>query len=123
MPPLRVLVVDDNPDFVASQRLLLTTVGYACETAFDVPSGVAKAEQFRPHVVLFDLQMPGDGCTLPPLVRERCRPAPLFIAVTGHTNAETRQCLTAVDVHLCLTKPADPVALLRLLAQVVRTDD
>ena len=56
---LRVLVVDDNVDFVDILALVLETDGHQGRKAFDGPSAVSVAPQFELHVILLDVGMPG----------------------------------------------------------------
>jgi CheY-like chemotaxis protein len=59
--PTRVLVVDDEPEVRNAVRLGLELMGYSIETASDGVEGVARAESWRPDVVLLDLAMPRMG--------------------------------------------------------------
>lgn len=58
--PLRVLLVDDEQDNVASLAMLLDTLDCDClvATAGNGLSALRVAHNFRPHVVIMDLQMP-----------------------------------------------------------------
>ena len=58
-PSLRVLVVDDNEDTVASLALLLTESGHDARTAPDGPTALQAALDFRPDVALLDIGLPG----------------------------------------------------------------
>jgi CheY-like chemotaxis protein len=114
---LRVLIVDDNADFVESQCILLGLEGHFCQSASDVPGGVQAAKRFQPDVILFDLGMPGNGFTLPWQVRQVCDRPPLLLCVSGYADAKTRQRLAADGIRL-LPKPVEfdslRVALTRL---------
>ncbi len=60
--PLRILVVEDNPDGAESLRLLLGLYGHRAEVAGDGAAALAAARQFSPDVVLLDIGLPGmDG--------------------------------------------------------------
>src|SRR5690606_2121532 len=58
-PARRVLVVDDNEDAVRSLATMLRVLGYDVRTATDGRQAIEVAGDFRPHVVLMDLGMPG----------------------------------------------------------------
>ncbi|MBN9523625.1 response regulator [bacterium] len=69
---LRVLVVDDNRDAADSLGLLLELNGAAVRVAYGGVDALAQAEDFRPHVGLFDIHMPGmSGLELARAMRER----------------------------------------------------
>lgn len=55
--PATILIIDDEPDFVADCRALLERQGYHCLTACDSLQGVELAYRHRPQVVLTDLRM------------------------------------------------------------------
>src|SRR4051812_14038182 len=56
---LRVLVVDDNRDVADSLAALISCWGYAVRAAYDGPSGLAAARDWRPDCLISDLSMPG----------------------------------------------------------------
>jgi len=56
---LRVLVVDDEPDTVASLVMLLRTEGYEARGLSDPRRALAEVEAFEPDVVVVDIFMPG----------------------------------------------------------------
>jgi CheY-like chemotaxis protein len=56
--PLRVLVVDDEPDFVSGMRDLLKTDGHDVASATDGDEAIAKVSQRDFDLVLMDLGLP-----------------------------------------------------------------
>ena len=85
-PALRVLVVEDDPDWAESLRLLLHLYGHRAEVADDGTAALAAARQFAPDVVLLDLGLPGmDGYEVARRLREQpTEKPPLLLAVTGY---------------------------------------
>ena len=58
-PPLRVLIVDDDPDFAELVRCILKLDGIdVLGHAFDGAEGVELARSLDPDVVLMDIRMP-----------------------------------------------------------------
>ena len=56
---LTLLIVDDHPGFRARARALLESEGFEIVAeAEDGASGVRSAAQFKPDVVLLDVQLP-----------------------------------------------------------------
>lgn len=53
----RILVVDDDRDFVGAVRALLTHEGYQVITAHDGRTGLARARETRPDLILVDVMM------------------------------------------------------------------
>jgi CheY-like chemotaxis protein len=62
MPGDPVLVVDDTPVGLKLTRLLLAREGYNVRTAESAEEALAALDEFRPHLILTDVQLPGiDG--------------------------------------------------------------
>src|SRR5437764_11316606 len=55
--PLRVLVVDDDPDTAGSLTLLLQSLGYDVRTALGGAEALATAATFAPEAAVLDLAM------------------------------------------------------------------
>ena len=53
-----VLIVDDNPSFSASARMLLESGGFEVAEAGTGTAGVRKARELSPDLVLLDIQLP-----------------------------------------------------------------
>jgi len=64
--PPRVLIVDDEPDFVDSTRLILESEGYEVEAAYNREEALKKIEESPPDLILLDIMMEKmtDGFTL-----------------------------------------------------------
>jgi len=61
----RVLVVDDNALNIELARAVLAADGFEVESAADATEAALRIQQFRPALVLMDIQLPGiDGLTL-----------------------------------------------------------
>jgi Response regulators consisting of a CheY-like receiver domain and a winged-helix DNA-binding domain len=57
----RVLVVDDQPQMRRFMRSTLTSAGYEIEDAKTGEEALRKIREFRPDLVLLDINMPGMG--------------------------------------------------------------
>jgi CheY-like chemotaxis protein len=118
---LRVLVVDDNRDAADSLATLLDTCGADVRTCYDGQAALTVATGFDPAAALLDVDMPGmDGCELARKLRLRATAAGrqlLLVAITGVDDPGARARADAAGFDLFLTKPADPVALIRTLVQ------
>jgi CheY-like chemotaxis protein len=65
LPGEPILIVDDNPANLKLIRVLLTAEGYVVRVAGDAEEALAVLAEFRPRLILMDLQLPGmDGLTL-----------------------------------------------------------
>src|SRR5215212_8890546 len=93
--PLRVLVVDDDLDAIASTALLFRMKGHETRTARSGPEAIERTKLFCPHLILLDLVMPEmDGFqVLRELQYIDCVAASAIVAVTGYGQPiERRRC-------------------------------
>jgi two-component system, OmpR family, KDP operon response regulator KdpE len=61
MSAARILVVDDDPQIRRVMRTTLTGAGYEIDDAKTGEEALEKVRQFRPDLVLLDINMPGMG--------------------------------------------------------------
>lgn len=115
----RILVVDDNGDAAALLAVLLRLEGHEVQTAANGSEAVEIAEQFRPEIVLMDLDMPGvDG--LEASRRIRARPwgnTVLIAALTGWGGEADRLRAREAGVDLHFLKPVNTESLMAALTQ------
>lgn len=55
--PKKILIVDDDPDFVESNKDLLEAYGYAVHSAPDGAAGLELAKTVKPDVMILDVMM------------------------------------------------------------------
>jgi CheY-like chemotaxis protein len=116
---VQVLVIEDNRDTAESLRTVLETGGFSVQIAVDGPSGVATARAQRPQVILCDIGLPGamDGYEVAKAIRaDPSLRAVRLIALTGYGQQEDRRRAEEAGFDSHVTKPADPHALLGLVA-------
>ena len=117
---LRVLVVDDNADTVDTLAMLMMESGHDVRKAYDGSAALAAALDYRPHIILLDIGLPGlDGYQL--ATRMRAQPAledVVLVALTGYGNESARQRSLGAGFDHHLTKPADFNKLKQILAAV-----
>jgi CheY-like chemotaxis protein len=105
----RVLIVDDDPDFLAVAEASLAAHGFAVERASGGLRGVFLATQDVPDAVVCDLRMPGiDGFIVAEALRAdpATRHAALF-ACTGRRELEARAALHGSSFDAVFVKPVD----------------
>lgn len=116
--PVRVLLVEDNPDQAESLAMVLRLWGFQPAIAADGPSALEIAAREPPDAVLADIGLPGgmDGFELAQKLHERpeLRDVPIA-AVTAYTDEKSRQRSKEVGLVKHFGKPADLAALHRLL--------
>jgi len=105
--PSKVLLVDDEREFVQtlSERLQLRDMGSA--VAYDGKSALELVNEDEPEVMILDLKMPGiDGFEVLKKVK-KTRPEIEVIILTGHgSNADRKVCME-LGAFAYLQKPVD----------------
>jgi two-component system, NtrC family, response regulator PilR len=111
-PTKRVLVVDDEADFLATYERLLRRLGYEVIVATTREGGMAAVTRERPDLVISDLRLP-DGTGLDVVRAARSMPTPpSVIVVTGYPSGESRQSSLAAGATAFLAKPFSATGLL-----------
>jgi CheY-like chemotaxis protein len=119
---LRVLVVDDEPDFRDLLATLLEERGAVVHTAASAIEALHALPALRPDVVLSDIAMPEvDGYEL--IRRLRALPAESggrvpAAALTAYARAEDRRRVLLAGFNMHLAKPVDPEELITVVASL-----
>ena len=117
--PLRVLIVEDNPDGREMLRLLLEMAGHRVEVAGDGLEGLKVALRDHPDVAVIDIDLPRlDGYALAQRLRAALGPDIFLITYTSYGQPEDRRRAFAAGFNVHLTKPADPHELYQCLERV-----
>jgi len=112
---LRILLVDDDVDFIASMLGILELEDYQVETAGSTAMALEKSEQFKPDVALVDIKLgQEDGFHV---VRELKKILPELICITVTAYADTDTAISALKsgVYDYLRKPFEAEALFAVL--------
>jgi CheY-like chemotaxis protein len=116
----KVLVIDDDPDFVDAVRMMFEKSGFEVEAAFTPSEGLDKVEATAPDLVVLDVMMPSDyeGFTVARAIREElAKPKlPLIILSAVHERKQVPYRFapdeTYLPVDVFLDKPVDTARLL-----------
>jgi PAS domain S-box-containing protein len=119
MPPLRLLLAEDNLVNRKMALLLLRKFGYPeVDVAVDGREAV-EAVGARPYdVVLMDVEMPNlDGLQASRRIRAELPPErqPHIVAMTANALTEDREACTAAGMDDYVAKPVDPARLVQAL--------
>ena len=106
MPPVRIVLVEDNEVFRDALELLLgmrDDVEIVASVG-DGAAAVSAAKEFRPDVVLMDYRLPAlDGIQATAQVVEEV-PGVAVVALTASADAAEREALVEAGAVTCLTK-------------------
>ena len=122
---LRLLVVDDNVDAAEMLGAFMESAGHRVSIEHDPYRALERARSEAPDVCLLDIGLPGmDGNQLARCLRVLPELAhTTLIAVTGYGKEFDRDHSIAAGFDHYFVKPADPLALLALLAQTQARQD
>jgi len=118
IPKHRVLIIEDNTDAADSLCELLELEQHEVAVAYDGPSGIVKAREWRPTVILCDIGLPGmNGYEVAKAIRaEPLLNVSNLVALSGYSLREdVKQAMDAgFDGHMA--KPPSLTQLKSLLA-------
>lgn len=113
----RILIVDDNADAAVLLQLLMKLQGHDTRIAYDGPSALTLAAQYRPSIVLLDIGLPGmDGYEVAREMRTQLGDGPRIIAISGYGQAADRERSRQSGFDYHLVKPVDHAVLVDLLS-------
>ncbi len=122
----KILIVDDDPDFVSYARTVLESEGYEVVSAGNGDQGLRMLSQERPDLVVLDVIMSSvlDGLNMSQKMAENAlyRQVPI-IMVTSIANTDYLALFpTDENIHVdaFITKPIAPKELLRQVGRFVR---
>ncbi len=118
-----ILVVDDDPGIVGFLELALIDEGYAVRAAANGREALEQMREFRPSLILLDMNMPVmDGWEFCRRLRSR-GPADSSIPIVVMTAARDAAVRSRdVGAQGCLGKPFDLDHLFGVIASLLKTD-
>ena len=115
----KILVVDDDTEFLELTRTWLQNGGYEVVTAGDGLSGLRHVYSSRPNLVLLDANMPGvDGWDVCRRIRDICETPVIMVTVNGRTSDILRGFGLGIDDYI--TKPVNFPELVARVGAILR---
>ena len=119
-----ILIVDDNAMNLKLARVLLRNEGYDVRTAGDAAEALGVLVDFRPHLILMDIQLPGmDGLTLTRMLK--ARPdyrKTIIVALTAYAMKGDEDRLLAAGCDGYVSKPIDTRTFPETVARYLRRE-
>ena len=107
MAKRKILVVDDEIDFLEMMRLRLEANDYSVVTASEGNEALEKFKKERPVAVLLDILMPGmDGIDVLKKMRREDTKIPIFI-ITAFSNEERVKIANKFNANGYIIKTSD----------------
>jgi len=106
----RILIIEDNEHNLYLQTFILQKNGHEVIQASSGESGIARAAQELPDLILLDIQLPGmDGYTVAEALRKNPAIVSIpIIAVTSYAMTGDRERILASGCTGYIEKPIDP---------------
>jgi len=119
---LKILVIDDDPDSLELATAILEGAGAAVRRSLSAPDGLSALREWRPDVLVSDIEMPGeDGYSLIRKVRA-LDPADggrtPAIALTAYGRTHDRILSLSAGYNMHVPKPVDPGELTAIIGSV-----
>jgi len=121
MSSSKILIVDDDVDFVETTAAILEANGYEVVKAYDGKEGLEKAKSELPQLIIIDLMMEtiNEGYTFCVNIRkdERFKEVPLLMISSAHQTETFKEYHFISDdvwfpISVFLDKPVDKETLL-----------
>ncbi len=125
MSKAKILIVDDDPDFVEYTRTVLETAGYRVVSAGNSDQGMRVLEREQPDLVVLDVIMSSilDGLSMSQRMAED--PALMHVPIVMVTSIANTDYLAlfptdeSIHIDAFLTKPIAPSELLRQINRLL----
>ena len=120
----KILLIDDDPDFVEAVRVIIASGGYDVRVAYDGAEGLEAVAQEKPDLIILDLMMPvmngHEACAKLKANPETAKiPIILLTAVADRvtTSTYTHRDMLESEAEDYMPKPVEPAELLGLVQQ------
>ena len=106
----KILVIEDNQQYLYLMRYLLEDCGYEVFEAMDGKEGIEKAASINPDLILLDIQLPTmDGYAVARSLRQNNQLAKTpIVAVTSYAMPGDREKALEAGCSGYIEKPIDP---------------
>lgn len=123
----KILLIDDDPDFVLSLRLILEAHGFEVDAASTPDEGVDRVLRLQPDLVILDVMMPRglEGFEVARVLREKhgLVKLPVVILSSLHEKRAVPYRFapdeTYLPVDVLLDKPVNPQALVDTINELL----
>ncbi|MEO0136926.1 MAG: response regulator [candidate division WOR-3 bacterium] len=117
MRKIRILFIDDDKDFIEANQVILNNAGYEVITAFDGHTGLKKAMNEKPDLIILDVILPDiNGFSVCREIKENPDlqniPVILFTAIGAESATYPKNIGIQHKADAYIEKPASPELLL-----------
>lgn len=120
MDKKKILIIDDEAEFVDMLKIRLKASGYEVEVAYDGEGGLKLSKTAKPDLILLDIMLPKiDGYEICSLIRKdgNGRRIPIILLTALDQNPDS---FKEVGADFCIIKPFEPEALLKKIRELIK---
>jgi DNA-binding response OmpR family regulator len=119
----RILIVDDERDFVELVQFRLAALGYEFIVASDGVQALSQARQFKPDLILLDILLPDlDGLSVCEILRRQPSTKKIPIIFMSALSGDVTKRTAAMHAEDFFTKPLDLPRLERRIADLLQRE-
>jgi two-component system alkaline phosphatase synthesis response regulator PhoP len=118
----KILLIDDDPDFVEAVKVIVENGGYDVRVAYDGAEGLEAVAQEKPNLIVLDVMMPvmngHEACAKLKADPQTAKiPIILLTAVADRvtTSTYTHRDMLESEAEDYMPKPVEPAELLSLI--------
>ncbi len=118
----KILLVDDDPDFVEAVRVIVEKGGYNVRVAYDGQEGLDAVAEEKPDLIVLDVMMPvmnGHACCAQLKANPETAKIPIIlltaVAERVTTSTYTHRDMLESEAEDYMPKPVEPQELLSLI--------
>ena len=116
----RILIVDDERDFVELMQFRLGGLGYEFIVANDGVQALSQARQFKPNLILLDILLPDlDGLSVCEILRRQPTTKKIPIIFMSALSGDVTKRSVAMHAEDFFTKPLDLARLKRRITDLL----
>ena len=118
----KILIIDDDKDFLAQLKEIIEMSGYTPMVLDDSTNALKFAKKMDPDVILLDLRMDNlDGYEVAEHLQHFPETAKIpIIAMTGYYDEEKHnRLMKASNIQVCLEKPFNPLDVIAQIENVL----
>ena len=123
MDKKKILIIDDEIEMVEMETMRLKASGYEVTAAFDAQSGLRKAREWMPDLILLDIMLPQmDGYQVCYALKRdtKCQGIPIILVSAVDQKYDVGLASQA-GADFYITKPFEPAILLAKIKELVRS--
>ncbi len=118
----KILLIDDDPDFVEAVKVIVENGGYEVKVAYDGEEGLEAVAAEKPDLIVLDVMMPvmnGHECCAKLKADPATAKIPVIlltaVAERVTTSTYTHRDMLESDAEDYMPKPVEPMELLKLI--------